>query len=67
MSVYSKPVLEFLSFNLYLISEIEIRDHKTYFYKLMLLDMCRNAGYDSFEIKYFQIGMNIFLKAVKKK
>lgn len=64
-SIYAKPVLEFLSFKLHLISENEIRDHKNYFYKKMLVDMLAQAGFSSIKHKYFQVFMNNFIKAKK--
>jgi len=64
-SIYAKPVLEFLSFKLHLVSENEIRDHKNYFNKKILSDMCREVGFSQIRHKYFQIFMNNFLYAKK--
>lgn len=61
----AKPVLEFLAFRLNLISQAEIRDHRNYFSKIILLDWCREAGFSRATHKYFQCGMNNFLKAEK--
>jgi SAM-dependent methyltransferase len=62
---FAKPVLEFLSYQLKFISEEEIRDHKTYFKGDMLKDYCKMVGFSQWEHRYFQVGMNNFLKAVK--
>jgi SAM-dependent methyltransferase len=62
---FAKPVLEFLSYELKIISEEEIRDHKTYFQRQMLENYCKMVGFSYWEHKYFQIGMNNFLRAVK--
>jgi SAM-dependent methyltransferase len=62
---FAKPVLEFLSYEMKIISEEEIRDHKTYFNRDMLENYCRRVGFSHWEHKYFQVGMNNFLKAVK--
>ncbi len=61
----AKPVLEFLSFRLNLVSPAEIRDHKNYFSKIILLDWCQAVGFSRAEHKYFQFGMNNFLKTEK--
>jgi ubiquinone/menaquinone biosynthesis C-methylase UbiE len=61
-SLYNKPVLEFLSYKMHLISEEEIRDHKTYYTKATLIDGLKKAGFktDKISVKYFQFGLNIF-------
>jgi ubiquinone/menaquinone biosynthesis C-methylase UbiE len=64
-SVYAKPVLEFLSYDLKLISEHEIRDHKNYFNKHILHEYCKSIGFHEWTHKYFQMGMNNFLVAQK--
>ncbi len=61
----AKPVLEFLSYELKIISEEEIRDHKTYFNRKLLIDYCKMVGYSWWEHRYFQMGMNNFLRAQK--
>jgi SAM-dependent methyltransferase len=62
---FAKPVLEFLSYEVKIISEEEIRDHKTYFKRDMLESYCKMVGFSHWEHKYFQVGMNNFLRAVK--
>lgn len=62
---FAKPVLEFLSYDLKIISEKEIRDHKIYFNGKMLESYCQILGFSWWEHRYFQWGMNNFLKAVK--
>lgn len=64
-SFRAKPVLNFLSFRLNLISQAEIRDHRNYFDKKILLGWCREVGFSRAEHRYFQFGMNNFLKAEK--
>lgn len=64
-STFSKPVLEFLSFRLGLISEREIRDHKQYADRKTLVGYCEKIGFSSWKHKYFQLGMNNFLIARK--
>lgn len=64
-SLYAKPVLEFLSFELGLISEQEILDHKHYFNRDRLERYCQAVGFRSWEHRYFQLGMNNFLTAIK--
>lgn len=61
----AKPVLEFLSYDLKIISEEEIRDHKVYFNRKMLESYCQMVGFSWWEHRYFQVGMNNFLMAVK--
>jgi len=56
----AKPVLEFLSYKLRIVSEAEIRDHKRYFNKKDLLEIFAEAGFKNVEHKYFQFGMNNF-------
>src|SRR4030042_2960857 len=50
-STYGKPVLEFLA-AVGLGSKQEIRDHKNYFSKKILLDHCREIGFSSCRHKY---------------
>lgn len=61
-SIYGKPVLETLAF-FGIISREEIRDHKNYFNKKILTELCSRAGFTSISHRYFQIGMNNFVIA----
>lgn len=61
----AKPVLEFLAFRLHLVSEDEIRDHKMYFNRKILLDYLHEAGFQNASHRYFQFGMNNFVLAIK--
>jgi SAM-dependent methyltransferase len=63
-STYAKPLLEFLA-RLRIVSRQEIKDHKHYFNKRILIDLCRESGFSSITHQYFQLGMNNFLRAVK--
>jgi len=60
-SIWSQPVLEFLSYRLKLISEEEIRDHKRYYTRdrlhRVLVD---KTGFTCFHHRYFQLWMNNF-------
>ncbi len=60
-STYSKPILEFLSFRLGLISEQEIKDHKQYLNKKILTTYCKKIGFKSYVHRYFQFFMNNLL------
>jgi SAM-dependent methyltransferase len=64
-SIYAKPVLEFLSFDLGWLSEQEILDHKHYFNRKRLERHCQSVGFQNWHHRYFQLGMNNFLMAVK--
>jgi ubiquinone/menaquinone biosynthesis C-methylase UbiE len=64
-TTFSKPVLEFLSYKLGLISEQEIRDHKQYANRKILINFCKEIGFSSFKHSYFQFWMNNFLLAKK--
>jgi SAM-dependent methyltransferase len=61
-SVWSKPVLEFLSFKLKIISPREIEEHKTYFTKELLESMTKPAPNIKIETyhTYFEFKMNNF-------
>lgn len=60
----AKPVLEFLSYKIGIVSEAEIRDHKQYFNKKDLLEIFAGAGFKNVEHKYFQFWMNNFFVGV---
>lgn len=65
-SVWSQPVLEFLSYRLRIVDEMEIRDHKRYYdrqrLKRVLLD---DANFQRVHHQYFQLWMNNFCIATK--
>ncbi|MCK5026105.1 MAG: methyltransferase domain-containing protein, partial [Nanoarchaeota archaeon] len=63
----SKPILEFLAFNLKIISVEEIRDHKHYFNQKELRNIFKRAGFRDIKIKSFQFGLNNWLIARKGK
>lgn len=56
----AKPVLEFLSFRLGLISRMEIKDHKQYFNRSSLRALLEKptGPFDRVEHSYFQFGLN---------
>jgi ubiquinone/menaquinone biosynthesis C-methylase UbiE len=66
-SVWSQPILEFLAYNLRIISETEVRDHKRYYncekLKKVLIEHNR---FQDFTHQYFQLWMNNFCTVVKK-
>jgi SAM-dependent methyltransferase len=56
----AKPVLEFLAFNLKLISQREIADHKQYFNRTSLISLLEkpDSPYRDVRHSYFQFGLN---------
>lgn len=66
-SVYAKPVLEFLAYQLWVISKEEILDHKKYYDRTTLKEILMQAGFLEKNIRhsYFQLGMNNFVIAIK--
>lgn len=57
----AKPVLEFLSYRLKIVSEAEIRDHKRYYNKADLANLAHQVPNLCLQKhKYFQCGMNNF-------
>ncbi|TSD03038.1 MAG: type 11 methyltransferase [Parcubacteria group bacterium Athens0714_26] len=64
-TIYAKPVLEFLSFKLKIVSEEGVRDHKNYFTREKLIGILKNAGFASVRHRYFQLFMNSFIYARK--
>lgn len=65
-SIWAKPVLEFLAYNLKIVSEDEVRDHKRY-YTCQKLEQTftQVPGFEEFHHNYFQLGMNNFCTVVK--
>jgi len=65
-SVWAKPVLEFLSFKLGIVSKAEILDHKRYYNAEILHNVIiESAGFTKIYHKYFQLWMNNFCVATK--
>lgn len=66
-SIRSKLVLEFLAYKLRLIDENEIKDHKMYYNKKILLEYLEKAWFKKDNIKhsYFEIYMNNLIIAKK--
>lgn len=57
----AKPVLEFLAYKLKIVSEDEIRDHKTYYNKKDLTTLIEQTpNLHLHRHSYFQLGMNNF-------
>lgn len=65
-SIWSKPVLEFLSYKLNIVNPDEIRDHKDYYTREKLAKYLSHVGFVNFEHKYFQCFMNNYFIARKK-
>lgn len=61
----AKPILEFLAFQLKLIDEEEIRDHKHYFSKQELILLLERTGFTNIRHHYFEFGLNHFIYARK--
>lgn len=65
-SILSQPILEFISYQLKIVSEAEIRDHKRYYnrelLKRILIDI---TEFQDFHHQYFQLGMNNFCTVIK--
>lgn len=66
-SKYNKPLLEFLAFNLGVISKTEIADHKRYYDANSLRKELIDCGFKkrNISVKYFQGGLNVFAIAKK--
>lgn len=54
----SKPVLEFMAYNLKIIVEAEIRDHKKYYNKTDAQELAHRNGLKLSSYANFQLGMN---------
>lgn len=54
----SKPLLEFLSYKLHIVSPIEIRDHKHYFSNEELFRLLKNIGFHNVFVSNFEFGLN---------
>lgn len=66
-SVWSQPILEFLAYNLKVVSEAEIRDHKRYYTREKLRQvLVDKTGFQEFHHRYFQFWMNNFCTVVKR-
>lgn len=65
-SVWAKPVLEFLSYRLKIVSEAEIRDHKRYYNRDRLKEvLVRKSQFRQFRHQYFQLWMNNFCTVIR--
>ncbi|MGN0324934.1 MAG: class I SAM-dependent methyltransferase [Lachnospiraceae bacterium] len=54
----AKPVLEFLSYKLHIISEESIREHQHYYSKQELIGRLKQEGFQVDKYTYFQFGFN---------
>lgn len=54
----AKPVLEFLSYKLHIISEESIREHQHYYSKQELIERLQRDGFTIEKYTYFQFGFN---------
>jgi ubiquinone/menaquinone biosynthesis C-methylase UbiE len=65
-SVWSQSVLEFLSYRLQIVDEMEIRDHKRYYNRSLLRNvLIEETQFRNFYHQYFQCWMNNFCMVVK--
>lgn len=65
-SVWSQPILEFLSYRLKIVDEAEIRDHKRYYNRDRLKQvLIEQTQFSNFSHHYFQLGMNNFCMVEK--
>jgi ubiquinone/menaquinone biosynthesis C-methylase UbiE len=62
----SKPILEFLSFKLNIVSPVEIMDHKHYYSKSELKSILEKCGFKEAQVKSFEFGLNNFAAGVKQ-
>jgi SAM-dependent methyltransferase len=63
----AKPILEFLAFRLKIVSDVGVKEHKTYFWKAELVEALKKAGFspEQTTVNYFELGFN--LSAVARK
>lgn len=65
-SVWSQPVLEFMSYRLKIVDEREIRDHKRYYNRSRLKQvLVGDTQFHHFNHRYFQLWMNNFCTVTK--
>lgn len=57
-SKISKPILEFMAYNLKIISRDEILDHKYYYNKEEIFRLYKKEGFKTYNYKYFLVGLN---------
>lgn len=62
----AKPVLEFLSYRLHLISEESIKEHQHYYSKKELRVMMKKNGCRTVVCKKFQFGFNELIVGIKE-
>jgi 2-polyprenyl-3-methyl-5-hydroxy-6-metoxy-1,4-benzoquinol methylase len=62
----SKPILEFLSFKLHIVSPAEIKDHKHYFTRRELSMILEKRGFANVQVKSFEFGLNNFAVGYKQ-
>ena len=65
-SPFSKPILEFLSFKLKIVSPVEIADHKHYYSKKELVKILRDIGFNNIDVHSFEFGLNNLAVAFKE-
>lgn len=63
----AKPILEFLSYKLHLISEESIREHKHYYTRQELVECLNKNNCTCFKYRKFQFGMNEMIIGIRKK
>jgi ubiquinone/menaquinone biosynthesis C-methylase UbiE len=58
-----KPLIEFLAYKLGLLDVKHIKDHKRYYNKKELMSDLEKAGFNVSDMKYWELGMNLFARA----
>jgi SAM-dependent methyltransferase len=61
----AKPVLEFLSYKLRIVSKDQIIDHKHYIGRREMEGLLATGGFVNVRCRTFQLGMNLFTRAQK--
>lgn len=62
---FAKPILEFMAFNIHIINEEEIREHKHYYNKAEILALLEQTRYKNGSCKWFCLGVNSIAAAEK--
>lgn len=65
-SPFSKPILEFLSSKLKIVSPVEIADHKHYYSKKEMVKILEDIGFKNIETRSFEFGLNNLAAAFKE-
>lgn len=61
----AKPILEFLSFKLHLISRASIEEHKHYYSRPEMMEIFRKCGFSKAKYRKFMLGVNSLAVVLK--